>query len=63
MPKCREILSQLPQSAFIDNVFPSAAHMPFFSFRKYLKEQFEDLAYFEPFYLKDFHIHTRKKPS
>ncbi len=35
------------------------------SFDKFLKKQFEDVAYFEPFYLKDFLVvpEKKKKPT
>ena len=40
---------------FIPNVvFPSAKEMSALSFEKFTKKEFEDVAYFEPFYLKDF---------
>lgn len=54
--KCKEILSD---SRFIyhpKNIFPSAKEMVAISYEKFLKNDFEDLAYFEPFYLKDFQI-------
>jgi tRNA threonylcarbamoyladenosine biosynthesis protein TsaB len=56
MPKCKNILKQIPQSAFIENVAPSAITLAQLSYHKHLKSQFEDVAYFEPFYLKDFLI-------
>jgi tRNA threonylcarbamoyladenosine biosynthesis protein TsaB len=31
------------------------------SFQKFQKEDFEDVAYFEPYYLKDFMITTSKQ--
>lgn len=62
MPKCRELLSQLPAADFIDNCFPSASHMCELSFHKFQAGAVEDVAYFEPFYLKDFLI-TAKKGS
>jgi tRNA threonylcarbamoyladenosine biosynthesis protein TsaB len=34
--------------------YPSANEMSEISFNKYQNQQFEDVAYFEPFYLKDF---------
>ncbi|MFC4739266.1 tRNA (adenosine(37)-N6)-threonylcarbamoyltransferase complex dimerization subunit type 1 TsaB [Flavobacterium ponti] len=37
-----------------DVVYPSANEMSFLSFEKYKKSDFVDVAYFEPFYLKDF---------
>ncbi|WP_298138498.1 tRNA (adenosine(37)-N6)-threonylcarbamoyltransferase complex dimerization subunit type 1 TsaB [Flavobacterium sp.] len=40
---------------FLDEiVYPSANEMSAISFNKYQKNQFEDVAYFEPYYLKDF---------
>lgn len=36
------------------NVFPSAKNLGEIAYISYKKEMFEDLAYFEPFYLKDF---------
>jgi tRNA threonylcarbamoyladenosine biosynthesis protein TsaB len=39
---------------FIPNKLPSAQQMPLLSFRKYQANDFEDIAYFEPYYLKDF---------
>ena len=35
-------------------VYPSANEMSALSFQKFQKSNFEDVAYFEPFYLKDF---------
>ena len=39
-----------------DEVYPSANEMSFLSFEKYKKSDFVDVAYFEPYYLKDFLI-------
>ena len=39
-----------------DVVYPSANEMSFLSFEKYKKSDFVDVAYFEPYYLKDFLI-------
>ena len=52
--KCREKLGANGNAIFIDNVFPSAAAMISFSEAAFNAKQFEDLAYFEPYYLKDF---------
>ncbi len=47
---------------FLDEmVYPSAKDMSPISFQKFLNNDFEDVAYFEPFYLKDFLITTSKK--
>jgi len=47
----------LPAGKFVyheDAVYPSAANMAALSFIKYKKSDTVDVAYFEPFYLKDF---------
>jgi tRNA threonylcarbamoyladenosine biosynthesis protein TsaB len=41
-------------AVFIENEFPSAKEMCHLSYQKFVKKKFEDVAYFEPFYLKDF---------
>ncbi len=56
MPKSKEILKNIPKSEFIENIVPSAEGLAQLSYHRYLKQQFEDVAYFEPFYLKDFLI-------
>jgi len=40
--------------------YPSAANMIDISYQKYQNKDFEDTAYFEPYYLKDFIIHKKK---
>ncbi|CAM2803509.1 tRNA (adenosine(37)-N6)-threonylcarbamoyltransferase complex dimerization subunit type 1 TsaB [Chryseobacterium flavum] len=52
--KAREIL-QLPLSDFKTDIYPSAQYLVKRSLEKIEKKEFEDTAYFEPFYLKDFH--------
>lgn len=40
---------------FLDAIqYPSAKEMSTISYKKYLEKDFEDVAYFEPYYLKDF---------
>jgi tRNA threonylcarbamoyladenosine biosynthesis protein TsaB len=46
---------------FIANKFPSAEEMAALSFEKYNQKDTEDVAYFEPFYLKDFIVTPPKK--
>ena len=46
---------------FIDSKLPSANEMVQLSYLKFQKEDFEDVAYFEPFYLKDFVATANKK--
>ena len=43
-----------------DVVFPSANEMSSLSYKKHQDETFEDVAYFEPYYLKDFFITSKK---
>jgi tRNA threonylcarbamoyladenosine biosynthesis protein TsaB len=51
--KCKTILTK-PNFHFLENVtYPSANEMSEMSFEKYLQNQFEDVAYFEPYYLED----------
>lgn len=59
MPKCKELLKKIPQSSFIENIIPGSAALAELSYQKHKKGQFEDVAYFEPFYLKDFLINTK----
>ena len=41
-------------ASFLKNKFPSASTMGVLSYMKFKKSNFEDVAYFEPYYLKDF---------
>jgi tRNA threonylcarbamoyladenosine biosynthesis protein TsaB len=61
MAKCRELLSDIPASGFIDGVLPLARNMGELSFDKFKKSLFEDVAYFEPFYLKEFMAGLKKR--
>ena len=58
--KCKEVL-QHKNAVFSDANFNSAAHMSMLAYEAFSKKQFEDVAYFEPFYLKDFVFTTPKK--
>lgn len=61
--KCKEIITH-KNAVFIDSKFPSAKEMAMSSYYKYKKNDTEDVAYFEPFYLKDFvAIPEKKKKS
>lgn len=50
--KCREVLTH-PNARFRE-AWPLAQHMASLAQRAFDEKRFEDLAYFEPFYLKDF---------
>ncbi|MFZ4401529.1 MAG: tRNA (adenosine(37)-N6)-threonylcarbamoyltransferase complex dimerization subunit type 1 TsaB [Bacteroidales bacterium] len=52
--KCIEVLSLHPNAHFIDNIQLSALNMIQLAETKFKLQEFEDSAYFEPFYLKDF---------
>lgn len=51
--KCKPVLSH-SNAIFIDQFSPSAEYLIPFSEEKYHRKEFEDIAYFEPYYLKDF---------
>ena len=53
MPKCKEILSAFPNAKFMDAPI-SAKNMLPAALKKWQKQEFEDVAYFEPFYLKEY---------
>lgn len=58
--KCKTVLSA-PNFVFLEGIqYPSAKEMSALSFEKYQKSDTVDVAYFEPFYLKDFMITTKK---
>lgn len=59
--KAKEIL-QLPHADFNEEIYPSAQYLIKGTMDKIKENKFEDIAYFEPFYLKDFHG-TKKKNS
>ncbi|MDQ0783820.1 tRNA (adenosine(37)-N6)-threonylcarbamoyltransferase complex dimerization subunit type 1 TsaB [Chryseobacterium sp. W4I1] len=58
--KAKEILD-LPQADFRDDLYPSAQYLIKKTIEKINQKDFEDIAYFEPFYLKDFHGVKKKK--
>ncbi|MEN8228660.1 MAG: tRNA (adenosine(37)-N6)-threonylcarbamoyltransferase complex dimerization subunit type 1 TsaB [Bacteroidota bacterium] len=51
--KCKEVLDH-PHAHFIHGLNPSAGQMIIPALGRFTQKQFEDVAYFEPFYLKDF---------
>lgn len=58
--KIKEIIKH-PNARFIDKVEPLAKSMSILSEKAFLNKEFKDVAYFEPFYLKDFIASTPKK--
>jgi tRNA threonylcarbamoyladenosine biosynthesis protein TsaB len=61
--KCRQALSSNSNILFDDTFKISAKGMIPLSIKKFRQKQFEDVAYFEPYYLKDFIATIPKKFS
>lgn len=59
--KTKELI-RLKEADFFENVYPSAKFMTNAAVQKFKAKYFEDVAYFEPFYLKDF-MGVKKKPN
>jgi tRNA threonylcarbamoyladenosine biosynthesis protein TsaB len=51
--KCKNIITS-PHAHFLDHIVPLAADMAPLANERFLTNKFEDTAYFEPFYLKEF---------
>jgi len=58
--KCKDVINH-PNAHFLDGVNLDAKYMSPLAEKKFLTEQFEDVAYFEPFYLKEFVATKAKK--
>ena len=52
--KCRQVLGDNPNSQFLSGFINSATYLTKKAAEKFLAKDFEDVAYFEPYYLKDF---------
>ena len=51
--KCKQVITNA-NATFVHDIFPLAENMARIAQEKYEKQQFESVAYFEPFYLKEF---------
>ncbi|MBY0244372.1 MAG: tRNA (adenosine(37)-N6)-threonylcarbamoyltransferase complex dimerization subunit type 1 TsaB [Sphingobacteriaceae bacterium] len=60
--KCTSVLAH-ENSVFEADNFNSAGFMSELAYQKYTAAEFEDVAYFEPFYLKDFVFTVSKKKT
>ncbi len=58
--KCKTTLTH-PNAHYIDHLVPLAENMIPFAEKAFAESRFEDVAYFEPFYLKEFHTTMPKK--
>ena len=53
-PKLKAVFANRPEIKIVEGFNPSAAYMALLADQQLKAEQFVDVAYFEPFYLKDF---------
>ncbi len=51
--KCKALITS-SNAKFLDNIYPMASEMCSIAEKKYEEKEFVDVAYFEPFYLKEF---------
>lgn len=58
--KCKDTVVHA-NGGFLDDVYPSARYMAKLAEQAFLQKDFVDVAYFEPFYLKDFVTTVSKK--
>lgn len=58
--KCEKVINS-PNAVFIHGVCASASYLVEPAWQRFQEKKFEDLAYFEPFYLKDFVVTKTKK--
>lgn len=56
--KCKDVINH-SNAIFLENCFPLASNMGKLAFKKFQDNQFEDLALFEPAYLKEFVAKTK----
>ncbi|MBX9851985.1 MAG: tRNA (adenosine(37)-N6)-threonylcarbamoyltransferase complex dimerization subunit type 1 TsaB [Cytophagaceae bacterium] len=52
--KCISSFEKQSNATFIESIYPSAKNIGYLAYDLWNKKQWEDVAYFEPFYLKDF---------
>lgn len=57
--KSKSVLN-LPNAEFVEGIHPSAKDMIVLAEGKFMQKEFEDVAYFEPFYLKEFVAGVKK---
>lgn len=58
--KCKPVLGYSPNATFIPDFYPVAKYMGKLALKRFREENFEDIAYFEPFYLKEFFMRSSK---
>lgn len=58
--KCIPYLGKISNALFVHDVKPSASGVGALAWSKYQHQKFENIAYFEPYYLKDFKVNKPK---
>jgi tRNA threonylcarbamoyladenosine biosynthesis protein TsaB len=59
--KCREVFGNNPNAQFLPSFINSAEHLTKKAAEKLNAKDFEDVAYFEPYYLKEFLVAAKKQ--
>ena len=59
--KCKGVLGDNPNAIFLADFINSAGHLTQKAFEKFTAKNFENVAYFEPYYLKEFLVTTKKQ--
>lgn len=59
--KCKEVIAS-PNAVFIDDIHPLASDMGELAVKAYKEQRFADVAYFDPFYLKEFQATVARSP-
>lgn len=60
-PKCAPVFDAQPNAHILPHVLPTAVGVAGLAWQKYQQQDFADLAYSEPFYLKEFQAKKPKK--
>lgn len=58
--KCKDVITH-PNARFIDDIEPLAKDMAPLATKRFYRQEFEDVAYFVPFYLKEYQAALPKK--
>lgn len=61
MPKCRPLLQEHPNARFVEGALPSARHLLSLGLEAVAANTLADLAYSEPFYLKEYQAKQSRK--
>jgi tRNA threonylcarbamoyladenosine biosynthesis protein TsaB len=58
--KCKEVIKS-NNALFLENIFPSSENLITLAYSLFQEKKFVDIAYFEPYYLKNFIVTISKK--